>query len=91
MTRTLLPACGAALAAGLLAAPGLAAEQKAHEHGHGTLNVVAAGGALQIELIVPGADIVGFEHEPKTDADKKAVRDAVAKLEDGVVLFGLPA
>lgn len=81
----------AVIALGLVASPAALAEEKAHEHGHGTLNVVALDGALKIELIAPGADIVGFEHEPKSSADKAAVKKAVALLEDGGSIIVTPA
>lgn len=66
------------------------AEEKAHVHGHGKLNLAIDGGELEIELIAPGADIVGFEYEAKTDADKAAVESGAAKLKDAFTVFGIP-
>ena len=51
-------------------ASGAVAETKreghAHEHGHGKLNVAIEGKNVMMEMEVPGADIVGFEHEAKS-------------------------
>lgn len=72
-------------------APGFAsAEEKAHVHGHGKLNLAIDGNEMEIELIAPGADIVGFEHEAKSAEDKAAVEAGAAKLKDAFVVFGIP-
>ena len=42
---------------------------------------------MSLELDVPGADIVGFEHEPKTPEEKAALEEAKAKLARGLSLF----
>jgi hypothetical protein len=59
----------------------------AHEHGHGRLNIAIEDKTLSMELEVPGADIVGFEHEPSTPEQKAALERAKAKLENGLSLF----
>ena len=51
-----------------------------HQHGHGTLNIAIEGGRVSMELDVPGADIVGFEHAPSTKAQRTAVDKAKAQL-----------
>ena len=63
----------------------------AHEHGHGTLNIAFEGGRVSMDLDAPGADILGFEREARTDADKAAVDAAAARLKDAAALFKLPA
>ena len=83
---------GTALAIVLSASAVLNAEETrrelgAHEHGHSTLNVAIEGGAIAMEFIAPGADIVGFEHPAASDEDKAAVDEAVAKLESPLELF----
>jgi hypothetical protein len=84
---------GMLLTVGLLLAPGTGAsetthrEHGAHEHGHGSLNVVIDGNDLLIELHMPGVNVVGFEHEPATEDEKKAVDDALAALRRGEELF----
>ena len=72
----------------LFALPALA-EQKAHEHGHASLNVAIEDDGIEMELIAPGADIVGFEHQPDSDADWAAMDAAVEAFRKG--LFTLPA
>ena len=61
----------------------------AHVHGHGALNVVLDGDDLIMEFEVPGQDVVGFEHEARTDADKAAIKEATHKFTDGESLFAL--
>ena len=59
----------------------------AHEHGVSKLNLVIEGKRVEMELESPGSDIVGFEHAPATDADRKAIVDAAERLKDGAALF----
>ena len=66
-------------------------EAKAHEHGHGTVNVAIDGNQLAIELEAPGSDIVGFEHAPKSDAQRAAISEAVSMLKSPTDILGLPA
>jgi hypothetical protein len=91
MTR----ACLLATCSALLVGPAVFAEEKreleAHEHGHGALNIAIEGDTIAMELEVPGFDIVGFEYEAKTDADKATVTAALDTLGDAGKLFGLPA
>jgi hypothetical protein len=65
-------------------------EHGAHVHGIGQLNLVVEGSLVEIELISPGANIVGFEHAPESPEDRAAVGEAVAILEDGARLFSFP-
>ncbi len=82
----------AALAASL---PAIAAEEHRelgpHEHGHGKLNIAIEGNRVSMELEVPGADIVGFEHEASTPEQKAAVEKAKATLGNALAVFKLPA
>ena len=64
---------------------------EAHEHGMAHLNVAVEGADLYLEFISPAANIVGFEHPPRTDAQKTTVRKAIATLKDGEALIILPA
>ena len=66
-------------------------EVGAHEHGRGTLNIAVEGNRVTMELEVPGADIVGFEHAAKTRREKAAVEKAKAHLAAPLALFVLPA
>jgi hypothetical protein len=81
------------LIAALLAGPALADETRqldAHEHGVGQLNIAFDGNVIAIELQVPGADIVGFEHPAESAADRAAIDGAVATLARPLDLFRLP-
>ena len=84
-----------AVAALCAALPALAAEEHRelgpHEHGVGRLNVVIEGKRVSMELEVPGADIVGFEHEASTAEQKAAVKKAQATLEGALTVFKLPS
>lgn len=62
-----------------------------HEHGKVTFNVALAGQQLVVELDVPAANVIGFEHVPRTDAEKARVRDRAAWLHAGKGLIALPA
>jgi hypothetical protein len=79
----------------IVATGGLGAEERrelgAHEHGHSTLNIAIEGTSVAMELIAPGADIVGFEHEAESAQDKAAREAAEAKLADPLSLFAMPA
>ena len=63
-------------------AASLKASERAHEHGVGHLSVAIEGNEVEIELVVPGADAVGFEHAARTEIEKKAVLAAADKLKD---------
>ncbi len=66
-------------------------EHGAHEHGHGKFNVAIEGKTLAMELIAPGADIVGFEHKAESDADKQALAAGRKTLSDLAKVVTLPA
>ncbi len=59
----------------------------AHVHGHGRLNIAIEDKTVSIELEAPGADIVGFEHEAATRAQRAALEKAKATLAAGLSLF----
>ena len=63
---------------------------EAHQHGIAHLNVALEGNDLYIELISPAANIVGFEHHPRTNEQKAAVKKAIESLKKGEDLFVLP-
>jgi len=66
-------------------------EHGAHMHEHGQLNLVLEGNRLDAELIVPGVDVVGFEHAPRDERQKAVVEAAVITLKDPNKIFALPA
>ncbi len=63
----------------------------AHQHGHGTMSIAIDGPLLIMELDVPAADILGFEHAPATAEEKAAAEQALAALRDPLSLFTPPA
>lgn len=62
-------ACGTAGAAG-----------KAHEHGALRLDVAVDGTTLTIAMEAPLDNLLGFERAPRTDAERKAAADLLARL-----------
>ena len=61
-----------------------------HQHGHGTLNLAVEGQTVQMELEVPGVDIVGFEHKAETAGDRATMEAAEKTLAQPLALFILP-
>jgi hypothetical protein len=64
---------------------------EAHEHGVAILNVAIEGNNIYIEFSSPAANIVGFEHHPRTHDQKNAVKDAIKNLQEGDALFIISA
>ena len=87
----------AGLAPALLACAAFAAsddehrEHEAHEHGHGTLDIVLEGEELLLELRIPAVNVVGFEHAPGDDSEREAIRQALVPFGDAATVIGLPA
>lgn len=81
--------------ASLLAVPAAAQAQHrhagAHVHGSGKLDIAIEGNKLSIALDSPADDILGFEHAPKTAAQKAKLEKAVARLKDAATIFKTPA
>ncbi len=75
----------------LFPTPSAVAEDRAHQHGIGHLDIAIQDGKVEMELTVPGSDAVGFEHAATTAADRRAVNQAVHNFEDGKALFAFPA
>lgn len=89
--RTIGTACILTAAMAAAAFPVFAEEPQrqlgAHVHGHGRLNIAIEGKKVSMELEVPGADIVGFEHEPSTAEQRAALAEAKARLANASLLF----
>ncbi|MGB5832893.1 MAG: DUF2796 domain-containing protein [Thiohalocapsa sp.] len=62
-------------------------EQGAHVHGIAKMNLAVDGSALLIELDSPAANIIGFEHPPRTEEEHKAVARGEQLLIDAERLF----
>jgi hypothetical protein len=63
---------------------------KAHEHGVLKLDVAIEGNKLTIAMEAPLDNLLGFERAPRTDAERKAAADVLARLrspDKGAPLF----
>ena len=72
---------GASLAASLWTLPLFAAEVRhaeGHVHGIAEINIVVEGKRIVVEFNTPTEGIMGFEHEARTDGERKK-RDAALK------------
>ena len=58
-----------------------------HVHGGASLALVLEGRKLTAELETPLYNILGFEHEPETDAQTEMVESVQKKLVNGSALF----
>ncbi|MEX8494549.1 DUF2796 domain-containing protein [Sphaerotilus sp.] len=78
-----------ALAFALGAAPVLAADAPVHAHVHGALQLDIAldGPTLTLSMEAPLDSVFGFEHAPRTAAEKKTAQDALAALRASGPLF----
>lgn len=65
-------------------------EQHVHEHGKLTFNVALDRQTLSIELDAPADNVIGFEHAPRTDAERTSISDAASLLQSGNGLFAFP-
>jgi len=77
----------AVVLAGIVTNAPARAQHAPHEHGAAELRIVAEGSALIVEFASPLDNLVGFEHEPRTPAERKAMADAEAVLRNGAGLF----
>jgi hypothetical protein len=72
----------------------LAAEERhghAHQHGISKMKLAVDGTGLEMEIVSPGSDIVGFEHPPANAADRQAIAKAAAIFRDAAKVFAFPA
>ena len=88
MKHLITALCATTLA--LPAAAQVARELDAHEHGVTTLQLAVQGNMLEVHLTAPGADVVGFEYEAATDADREAIDNAISLLSDPKNVLHLP-
>lgn len=83
------------LSALVATAPAAAADKaaperhRAHQHGAAKLQVSVDGRSLQISFEGPADNILGFEHAPKNDAQKKTLARAEEQLRQPT-LFAVP-
>ena len=79
-----------AIVAGLFAA-GLAQAAGVHEHGVAKLDVAVDARRVSILLDTPLENLLGFEREPKTDAERENVAAVEARLRAAQELFRIDA
>lgn len=59
----------------------------AHVHGIAGLNVALDADEIYVEFVSPAANILGFEHAPKSKAEHAVLDEATARLRQGNSLF----
>jgi hypothetical protein len=74
-------------AACLLPLPALAGNPGAHVHGSARLQVAVDGNTLSLQLDTPLANLVGFEHAPRTAQQKQALRAMADRLRQAAEIF----
>lgn len=79
------------VALALIVAGAVQAAPRAHEHGVARLSVAVDGGTLRIDLDASMDGFLGFERAPRTDAERKAADELLARLRDPAKLFSLDA
>lgn len=79
------------IAASGLALASLAQAAGAHEHGVARLDVAVDAKRVSILLETPLENLLGFEREPKTDAEREKAAAAVARLRNAQALFRIDA
>ncbi len=62
-----------------------------HQHGVAELDVALDGASLELHWRSPAANLLGFEHAPRTTEQRAAVSRLQAQLGEPASLFGLPA
>ena len=60
-----------------------------HEHGAARLTVAATDDGVEIMLESPAANIFGFEHQAKSEAEHDVVHEALEVLKGGATLFAV--
>jgi hypothetical protein len=84
ITRTLLSFAAFVALAGPLAA---SAKEGAHVHGLVKLDVAVDGKTLTVQLEAPLDSLLGFEHRPRTAAQKQAAEAVLKRIHDGASLI----
>jgi hypothetical protein len=74
-------------ALGLAAVASAALAGKPHDHGVARLDVAVEARGVSLLLEVPLDSLVGFEHEPRSDAERQQVDLALTRLRAGAALF----
>ena len=65
-------------------------QKDSHEHGAAKLMIAMEGKKLQVEFEVPSESLIGFEHLPKSQSNRKNFNEAIKNLSDPSKLFSMP-
>ena len=68
----------------------VARQKDPHEHGAAKLMMAMEGKKLQVEFEVPSESLIGFEHLPKSQSNRKNFNEAIKNLSDPSKLFSMP-
>ena len=74
----------------LMAAAAEALAHGPHVHGTAELHVAVEDNRVDLELHSPLDNLIGFEHAPRTDSQRAAVKAMTAKLNKPEMLFRMP-
>lgn len=66
-------------------------QHAAHVHGEATGSLAVDGSTVSVQLALPGHNVVGFEHPPRTDAQQQRFDQAMTALQQGEWLQFNPA
>lgn len=61
----------------------------AHQHGHASLQMAMEANGISLLFISPAANLIGFEHQPRTDAEKQQLK-ALARWAGNTPLINSP-
>ncbi len=78
---------GVTLSAALHGAESTHRQHGAHAHGEGILEVAVDGQDLLVSFRIPAVNVVGFEHAPADDAQRRRVAEARERFRDGARLL----
>lgn len=59
-----------------LATTSMASEQQPHQHGHAQLQMAVENNNVDLILTSPAYNVLGFEHEPRTEQQKQTLENA---------------
>ena len=65
-------------------------QKDSHEHGAAKLMMALEGEKLHVEFEVPSESLIGFEHFPKSQSNRKNFNEAIKILSDPSKLFSMP-
>ncbi|MDR1311888.1 MAG: DUF2796 domain-containing protein [Burkholderiaceae bacterium] len=63
---------------------------EAHEHGAAKIDLAIEGQEVEIELETPLANVISFEHAPRTPSQEKEIRAMAAIMHTNKTLFSFP-